>query len=189
MKRFILLILILQGLLCHAMSYNGSYSGGGTEYRRMGYTTNYASGNFSTSAYNRGVATTTTYYGGSYTPTSGSGAGRPGVPRRSPERPKPDLGGGWEGISDWWRMHYKLFGSGYNPDWPGDVDSDYWEEFFEAYPEYRSYVEEWFKNNPGHPNDPFATPIGEPVIPSVLLAVGYFAYKVKTRRLKVVREE
>ena len=161
-----------------------------TEYRRIGYTTNYASGNFSTSAYNRGVATTTTYYGGSYTPTSGSGAGRPGSPRKNPSVPDYDEEDGWGNWSsifgilnkDAWR-YYVTEGAGKfwsQVDWSNQANLN------------NSGLQElWIKDHPGqttHPWDPYMTPIGEPVIPSVLLAVGYFAYKAKTRRLRVVKD-
>jgi hypothetical protein len=106
MKRLILIILIMQGILCPVMAYQSSAYGSSraaeTEYRRIGYTTNYANGQFNSSYYktnsssfNGRLARPSAvgdvycvrtiggygYYNGTYTPTSGT-SGRPGGPRR-----------------------------------------------------------------------------------------------------------
>lgn len=113
--------------------------------------------------------------------TGYSGAGRPGGPRRSPERPDPD--NSW---SDWWRMNaWDWLGGDSN--WPEYVDDDYWSIFWELYgdSEYGDYAQEWWEQN--HPGEtpPWAVPIGDPGIAPLILATSLYIFIKRRKRIKL----
>ena len=154
-------------------SYNSTHRGiYTTTGRQIGYTTNYGN-NFgtrtrSTSLFNH------PYNRDAYVPANTYGYG----PKRSKERPF--SGNVLEDFQDWLRMN-GIFGVGYDANWPGYVDGDYWEQFIEDYPEYRDYAENWFRdqgqNPPWLPDDPFPTPIGDCMVPFLTLLLAYVSFK------------
>jgi hypothetical protein len=106
-----------------------------------------------------------------YTPQGSNLTG----PRRSPERP---FSGNWlEDLEDYARMN-GILGFGYDPDWPGYVDEDFWEQFLSVYPEYEPYARQWFESHGQHfPLDPYADPILDlPIGLFVVLMIGYCFY-------------
>ncbi len=130
----------------------------------------------------------------SYNPASSSGHSGP---RRSAEQPVPTdpptnnplnprfwIWYTSEGGQDWVRINGSPWGIIADPDdnWPSYVDPDYWEDFFENYPDYKDDVEEWFNNHPDAPNNPFV-PVGDtPWMIMALLALLYIAYTAYKRR-------
>lgn len=145
-------------------------------YRGIGYSTNYSNGQFNSKVYKSSM-TTLEYqnrvFTGTYNPGSTSTTtGRPG-PMKSAERPY--SGGTFEDFIDWLRMNT-------DPNWPSYVDPDYWDWFLENYgDEYGEYVEQWFDIHPDAQNNLFKTPIGDTIVPLLILLLLYMFYDLFIR--------
>ena len=176
MKKICFVILFILGF-ANIFAQTSNYDAN-TQYRRIGYTTNYSNGVYNSTVY-KDFNTSTKYYGyRNYTNSSyGSGTttrgGHPGNVRRSAQRPF--SGNFLEDLADWWRMAT-------DSNWPGYVDDDYWEEFLSLYPEYEDEARAWFEEQgrhfPGDPYDPFGDPIGDfPILLLFMLVFAYIYYK------------
>ena len=179
MKILTILLILLQintfGYLNYRSLYSNHYNSYNCvhieqTYQGIGYTTNYSNGQFNS----------TYYYQSTYTPkASSSYVSRPG-PMKSAERPY--SGDAFEDFIDWLRMNI-------DPNWPGYVDPDYWDEFLANYPEYEDEARNWYESHgqksPGDPEDPFLTPVGEfPIGLLLILLFSYLFYKINNKRTK-----
>lgn len=145
------------------------------EYQRIGYTTKYGN-SFGQTTNNYQIYYNNGYHNHSYTSVYTPGANRGskggGGPRKSAQRPF--SGNFLEDFADWMRMNI-------DPNWPGYVDPDYWDEFLEEYPEYADEAEQWFNDHGQTP--PWQTPIGEP---DGLFYMLYFYAVYKVVKTKIV---
>lgn len=145
---FILLLLISITVFSNTNDQQRQY--------RIGYTTEYANGQFNSSHFI----------------DNSSNSDKSKNLRRSPEHPDPDHD--WR---DWWRMNmWDLLGG--DSDWPSYVDEDWWDWFFENYgDEYGDYVKEYYNTYPDTPNNPYKTPIGD--MPWILGGMFIIAYIIR----------